>query len=227
MSIKPLYELLSKLDELNTCVGDKNQCFKLYPDYLPDLSIDFLKAMLDKLVKEGVLLYEMFPDDRSPFHAVVAAFAAINVPGNHLIFYKIKLTPSFDKYYKKIKTDYIRADNEQKTLSEDIAYQVEYDEMTSQIVCNNFLLSKPQYDSINEIFFRAVYARPNSSINLSDIGLKGKSVHKIIEQLGFSGDLKKIFFKVNKNTVVFHNPVKRSTLKAIKLYPLSILKKGK
>ncbi len=227
MSIKPLYDLLSKLDELNACVSDKNQCFKLYPEALPDIPKDFLRKMLDKLTADKVLVYQTCQDDRNPFQPIIDSFAVFSSSKYEFTVYKIKLDPSFDKYYKKIKTDYIRADNEQKTLSEDIAYQVEYDEMTSQIVCNNFLLSKPQYDSINEIFFRAVYAHPNSSINLSDIGLKGKSVHKIIEQLGFGGDLKKIFFKVNKNTVVFHNPVKRSTLKAIKLYPLSILKKGK
>lgn len=222
---------------MNKCTVGKDLYFKLYPEYLPNVSNEFLKEMLDKLVADTVLVYNILIDNRNPLQAAAAGLAALSGARYQLVLYKIKLNPSFGKYYDKVKTDYLqetkqegkpdkqKENQEQKAVQEDIAYQIKYNEMTSQITCNDFLLSKPQYDSTNERFFRTVYARPNCTINIADIDLQGKSVHKIIEQLGFVGDLKKIFFKANKNTVIFHNPIKISVLKDMKLYPIPLPKK--
>jgi hypothetical protein len=222
VNIKPLFELLSKLDELYVCTGSKDYYLNLYSEYLPEsFSRYFLKDMLDKLVKEGVLSYEIYEDNRNPYRSL-----SLSIAGVRPVYYKIKLDASFEVYYKKVRANYLRENEKQETSAEDIAYQIKYNSMTSEITCNNFLLSKPQYESVNDVFFRKVYANPNREVNISDVVTKGKSIHKILDELGFRGDLRKIFFKANKNTVVFNNPVKISVLKIAKLYPIKLALKG-
>jgi hypothetical protein len=82
-----------------------------------------------------------------------------------------------------------------------------------EIILNGyFLLGKPDFDSENELVFGYLFKNPNTRTSQEDIekalNIKiNKSFHKIIENLGFKGDLKHIFFQVSKNTILFRNPV--------------------
>jgi len=77
---------------------------------------------------------------------------------------------------------------------------------------HNRLLAKPNFDSVNDNFLALVYENPEKRFTLKDLAAKGidlknKSLHKVVDELGFRGKLKKLFFKVAQDVVVFNNPV--------------------
>lgn len=83
-----------------------------------------------------------------------------------------------------------------------------------------FLIGKPDFDSENELVFGYLYNNPNKRLSQAEIeealnAKINKSFHKIIENLGFKGDLKHIFFQVSKNTILFRNPVTSEELKSL------------
>lgn len=134
-----------------------------------------------------------------------------------------KLGPSYtdtfkmyENQYKRASKDHIDAMNIIKKETNDPVYRISYSSITRNIVVNNFLLKRPDFDSENERFFTYVFSNPNKLITVKELNenyieLK-KTTHKIIENLGFTGDLKKIFFDVSKTSVKFRNPVTQAVL---------------
>ena len=78
-------------------------------------------------------------------------------------------------------------------------------------------LAKPHFDRVNDNFFAFIYENPAKKFTLKQLAASGidfnnKSLHKVIDELGFKGKLKKLFFKVAQDVVVFNNPVARDDL---------------
>lgn len=89
-----------------------------------------------------------------------------------------------------------------------------------QIILNNqYVLSRPNFFSENDVFFEFVITRPNQKIKRDDIREVmdkdiSKNFHQIILDLGFVGELKKLFFSsVSKNTVIFNNHIAVENIK--------------
>lgn len=82
-----------------------------------------------------------------------------------------------------------------------------------QIVLNGiFLLSKPDFGKENEMVFSFLFEHPNVAYQRDQISKAigeeiCKSFHKIVENLGFSPDLRKCFFEIGKDKIMFRNPV--------------------
>jgi hypothetical protein len=78
-------------------------------------------------------------------------------------------------------------------------------------------LAKPNFDSVNDNFFAHVFENATKRFTLKDLSTKGinlnnKSLHKVVDELGFKGKIKKLFFKVTQGVVVFNNPITRKDL---------------
>jgi len=90
-----------------------------------------------------------------------------------------------------------------------------------EVVLNDkHLISKLNYNSVNDRFFEYVSQYPKKEIKRSElesvIGKIEKPISKIVYDIGFSGELKKLFFpKVSNNAVYFNSPVTRDDLLGI------------
>ncbi|HEX6977104.1 MAG TPA: hypothetical protein VF185_01930 [Patescibacteria group bacterium] len=106
--------------------------------------------------------------------------------------------------------------NEEDKSNSDKVYEITY--ISRDILLNNtFHLAKPDFDSENEVVFSFLFNNPNQTFSRTEIEVEirrkiAKSLHKIVENLGFVGDLKKVFFNVSKDSICFKNPVTRPDL---------------
>ncbi len=80
------------------------------------------------------------------------------------------------------------------------------------------LLAKPSFDSENDNVFTYLYEHPNQKFTKKQIEdgvhIAGiKNLHKIVENLGFQGDIKRAFFNVSEQSVQFRNSITREDLK--------------
>ncbi len=109
----------------------------------------------------------------------------------------------------------------------DAVYEVTLTD-TGEILINEFLLSRPNFDSENQNIFEYVFDRPNQTILLEELRqaldgeLPKKSLPKIVDNWGFTRELKKLFFRVSAQSIYFRNPVRQKDLEMTKVGRLSI-----
>ncbi len=91
------------------------------------------------------------------------------------------------------------------------------------VLINNIKLTKTQFDKENFRFLEYVVKRPGKKITLQEIekGVSGKNenfkfkkeIKNIIQNLGFTGDIKKLFFpNISNRAVEFRNPIYKKDL---------------
>lgn len=86
---------------------------------------------------------------------------------------------------------------------------------------NTFILSTPNFVSENHQFIEYVIAHPDQVLTKADfesenVKLK-KTMHSILGDLGFKGQVRKMFFEVSKNKIKFRNYVPETELKALEV----------
>ena len=90
-----------------------------------------------------------------------------------------------------------------------------------EILLNNLVLARPEFGSENEIVFRYLFDNPNRPVKLDELQKRmgdqaiKKTLHKIVENLGFQGDLKDAFFSVTKDSILFRNPIRKEDMKKL------------
>lgn len=139
----------------------------------------------------------------------------------------------FDEHkreYEKVVEDYQKSKQTEEAKTENPVYEIKYSEKTREILVNGFFLAKPDFNRENEIVFTYIYSHPNERISRERIEKTGKEndveikkpLSKIIENLGFAGNLQKAFFSVSNKGILFRNPVTRKDLDelGIKYLPL-------
>jgi len=93
-----------------------------------------------------------------------------------------------------------------------------------QVLINNtFTLSTTNFNSENNNFIDYVISNPNKKLTKTDIE-KGigqqklkKSLHQITSDLGFRGEIKKLFFDVSKTAIYFRNNISENELKGLSI----------
>lgn len=122
----------------------------------------------------------------------------------------------YKKQYQEVANAFQSTQVKQVPKEEGILYTVQYSEGSREISVNGFFLAKPDFNRENEIVFTYLYARPNQRLSKlqieKDNGIRlAKTLPKIIENLGFTGD-RKIFFDVSSEGILFRNPLTRKDL---------------
>ncbi len=113
---------------------------------------------------------------------------------------------------------------------EKILYEVTFNAMRGEILLNGKTrLSKPNLGSENEAVIQYLIANPNKKITKKDIESKmetkiGKDFHKIVENLGFTGNLRKTFFKTSASHIIFRNPITENAFKELGIPALKVKK---
>jgi hypothetical protein len=93
----------------------------------------------------------------------------------------------------------------------------------SEILLNNRLsIAKLNYGSPNDLFFEYISQHPKKKITREQLenilGVLDRPISKLVYDIGFSGELKKLFFpKVSNNAVYFNNPVTQDDLLTAKI----------
>lgn len=111
-----------------------------------------------------------------------------------------------------------------------VAYRITYSPKNREILVNEFLLAKPDFNSENEITFSYLYDNSNKTISINEIekqvGQKlKKSIHEILRDLGFTGSFAKAFFSASNKGVIFRNPITFQDLKDLKIDFIKIQEK--
>lgn len=99
-------------------------------------------------------------------------------------------------------------------------YKITYGADQRIIINDLFELSRPNFDSENANVFELLYGNPGKKYTIKEIESEinqelTKSLSKIVENLGFSKDLKKAFFQVSKTSIILHNPVFQKRLDSL------------
>lgn len=94
---------------------------------------------------------------------------------------------------------------------------------TRKVMLNNtFVLSSPNFDTENHQFIEYILEHEGEKLTKNaiekdaNIELK-KSFHATLSDLGFKGEIRKLFFEANKNTVKFRNNVPESDLSTLEI----------
>jgi len=108
-----------------------------------------------------------------------------------------------------------------------ILYRVSYSDKSREIFVNDFLLAKPDFGLENEMVFGYIFQHPNERLSKTqieqDLNISvSKSFHKIVENLGFKGDLRKAFFDISKTYIRFKNPLTKKDLDLLHIETLNL-----
>jgi hypothetical protein len=121
-------------------------------------------------------------------------------------------------------------DSPPESADDEIAYRVTFE--NREIRINGFRLSKPNFDSENEVVFDFVFRNPNRKIELAEIETAigraiVKKLYDIVRSLGFIKEMKSIFFPyISKTAITFINPVSKTEFLRRGLSPPAITEKG-
>jgi len=97
-----------------------------------------------------------------------------------------------------------------------------------EVKINGFRLSRPNFNSENEVVFDYLFRNPNRKIEISEIEAAvgrplSKRLREIVRDLGFRKELREIFFPdISKSAIRFVNPITKADVDARELRPPSI-----
>lgn len=115
------------------------------------------------------------------------------------------------------------------TKDDGVIFTVSYSKNREIILNGLLVLGQPRLNGENDQVFSYLMNNPNITVTKKQIE-EGKSAkitkdfHKIIENLGFRGDLAKVFFSASKNTIRFNNPISNSDLSEMRITLLRLNK---
>lgn len=125
-----------------------------------------------------------------------------------------------DMLFRGNKPEQPTRDDKKSDSSPDYVYEITYTPNREVCLNGSLVLSKPNFNGENDLVMHYLVEHTNEIVTKVDLeeAIKSKitkSFHKIIENLGFKGDLKKIFFEVSEDAVVFRNPITQEVLNAM------------
>lgn len=104
---------------------------------------------------------------------------------------------------------------------EEAVYWIDYDPKVREIFVNNILIAELDFDSENERVFSYLFNHQNTYIKKGKLEVETGPIKKelkhIVQNLNFSGAIKKIFFDVSNKGIKLKNPVFRKDLEDLKI----------
>ncbi len=181
-------------------------------------TVDILNEWFQTVVK---VLDEQIKEKHHVFHFIQhkgSSMSLLGMPielGNAFINFEYYLYALEDIILKleERRNLLVRQEIAEKEYQTDILYKITYSEHTREIKLNNMVLARPQPDSKSANFFEYVYSHQNQQIPIKDIEEEtayelAESIQDILRDLGFKGNIRKVFFPVaTKSKVMFVNPI--------------------
>jgi len=126
----------------------------------------------------------------------------------------------------------VRQEIAEKEYEADTLYKITYNDHTREVKLNNIVLTKTDFDSENDNCFDFIYRNPNRPIGIDELeqvlgGKLKKRLAHIVRDLGFTKEIKTIFFPVvTKSQVKFVNPISKQYYHKNNLPPINFKKLG-
>lgn len=229
-----VYFLLNRIEDKRV-LTPKGQPILIHPasDLSNNYSIVELSQLFAKLEKDEQIL-KVLKESARGLSASLDPYADFEDGCYHL-----EVLPRFDEYFAKIRLEPEyqessgkRPANQSKLTSSDeskqdtqpkdvpnVVYEITYTGSREILLNKLLLISKPDFNSENDLFFSFLYENPNKTFKVSEIeakiGTLTKDIHKILENLGFTGDIRKVFINASRTSVCFSNPITRSDLEKL------------
>ena len=220
-------ELTPRGHEVRVYISADNGLDTVYPQVIKD-------ALLKLQNDERIISIKSFPDrllppvtsDRDARHKMLDNLLERQLYPWRLHF-TIDVLEDFDRWYadycarRKGLPETLPPLQEERVGPEpEVVYRITYTPAREVLLNDVFQLAKPDFDSENDLVFDYLYEHPNEKFAKQQIEAKinltiAKPLHKIVENLGFKGDLKKLFFNVSKNSILFRNPITRRDLEQL------------
>lgn len=239
-----IYFLLNRIDDVRT-ISPSGQPLKIDPmnDLSGNYRPDELSQLFTKLEKdEQVLKVLKVPsriktidivEDLDPYeHADDGCWHIELLPNFDSYFLKIQQEPEYQKFTGKKPTttpqDKVIVQSSQPAQqNSDIVYEVTYTQAREIMLNKVFQLAKPDFDTENDLVFDYLYKHPNQKFTkeqLEEIIKRKltKDLHKIVENLGFKADLRKMFFSVSGTSILFRNPIHKKGLDELGIQKIKI-----
>ncbi len=163
------------------------------------------------------------------FHAMGLLSSAFEMQGAIPIGYYIQFhQPQFNKVYEeitaqKVTTPVLNKPEELLPSPQTSPRSKYFVTLTSsrQVVLNNaFILSSPNFNGENHNFIEYITQHTDVRLQKSQIETDAKiklkkSFHSILNDLGFTGEIKKIFFEASKVAVKFRNNIHEAEFESL------------
>jgi len=189
--------VLEKIKLANVAVSDKNPV-KLIINSDFNEKIDFISP------KKFIDILEFLQEQKA-----IEIFGRVGEENGNVkrtVFILDVLEPAFDGI-----SDYYNPNT--------IAYWIKYNKKREIVINDKYVLKELQFERPSDIFFDYLYKNPGRMIKKSEFPVsvfsgtrKDHTLHKLVNRIGFSGELKKCFFDVSKSSVEFFKEVKRGDL---------------
>lgn len=227
-----LYFLLDRIDDKRV-LTPAGQPILIHP--AGDLNSHYpateLQQLLYKLQEdEKIFLVVRTPDESewSGLYYDMGYYGIEILPKFDVYFAKIQLEPEYQSFSGKRPKDQPKLttsnepkqDNQPKADVSNIVYKITYTKSREILLNNDFQLAKPTFNSENDLVFSFLFEHPNQTFSLKQIqeeikvGIT-KDLHKIVENLGFKNDLKRVFFSVSKDSIQFRNSITKKDLEGL------------
>ncbi len=189
---------------------------------LQELDLDDISSILFQLDKEHKVI-KMISTANAKF------LTGLDPWSEEQDYYALDILEAFQEWYGNYLLDQ-QATAKKSQNKNEVMYQIIYTKQR-QVLMNNAQISKPDFNSENDLVFSFLYKNPNKRLTIEEIekaigGKLTKSLHKIVENLGFEGDTKKVFFSVSKTAIEFRNPIKNKNLEEMKKPLIKLVKGG-
>jgi hypothetical protein len=158
-----------------------------------------LKMLSDRKV---ITLSAIYHRNNSTLNSV------LEIQGSTPIGYRLQIIqPSFDEMFEQVVKQKIDGQIDHETNTYFITLK------NRQVMLNGvFPLSAPNFNSENANFIECIIEKPNLKLSRADIEKEikkklKKSFRQIVRDLGFKGEISKLFFDASKTAVQFRNYV--------------------
>ncbi len=217
-------EVTRKGHPVKVYMSGDNGLKAIYPQ---ELKVILLKLQDDeKIIRIKSFPNWLLPSVKFTMDVFDSRMLAIRDPS--LKHFVVDILDGFDKWYgdyqakTKSSIEKLLPMLNEKVISPpevEITHCITFTPAREILLNNSYQIAKPDFDSENDLVFDYLYKHPNEKFTKEQIEAElriklAKSPHKIIENLGFTGVLRKAFFSVSKNSIQFRNPVKSKDLAA-------------
>lgn len=230
-----LYFLLNRIDDQRV-LTPSGQPILIHPigdlrGYYPDLELLMLLKKLQDDLKVLKVTRTPLSDEERGYDSRYEDY-----------YFGLELLPTFDEYFTQIQNEpeyqnyssrkpaSTKPPETQPTPSNsttDIVYEITYTPSREILLNKTYQLAKPNFNTENDLVFTFLYKNPHKTytrVQLEEqIKTKlTKDFHKIVENLGFKGDLRRMFFSVSETSITFKNPITQEDLEALGIQKIKI-----
>jgi len=233
-----LWTVVSQIHELSQ-IAPKDSQIKIEPSHT-NIESRIFQPMIQKLYRDDKVIklvsrYTTSVNALLDPYLNTKSFYNENGTLNHSDFserdsdgYELKLLPEFNNFYKKLKKEFTKTEQIQKQIDpENIIYKIDFNDHTRELKINNILLCKPDFDKNGHKLISYLFQHQNEKLKtatvINDAGLDStREINGIISDLGFTGNLKKLFFNSSKQSIQFINPITQKMLDKSNIKSLSL-----